>query len=124
MPITVNVTFRDMPASPSVEAFARRWADRLERVDPRVRRCDVTIDQPHRHHERGNRFRVHVLIAVPGKDIAVSHDPGADGAHEDVRVAVRDSFRAARRQLDDHVRRQRTRRAARGGASGLQARNA
>ncbi|MBZ0237645.1 MAG: HPF/RaiA family ribosome-associated protein [Deltaproteobacteria bacterium] len=112
MPIPVTVNFRDMFPSPSVDAFVRRWATRLERVDPRVQRCEVTIDQPHRHHERGNRFRVHVLISVPGKEIAVTQDPGEDGAHDDVRVAVRDSFRAARRQLEENARRSRTHRAA------------
>lgn len=111
MAITVNVSFRDMQPSPSLETFIRRWASRLERVDPRCRRCDVVIDQPHKHHERGNRFRVQLVAAVPGKDIAVSHEPGAEGAHEDARVAVRDSFRAARRQLEEHARRQRTHRA-------------
>lgn len=108
MAIPVTVTFRDMTPSPSVETFVRRWADRLERVDSRILRCEVTIERPHRHHEHGNRFRVRVLVAVPGHDIAVSHEPGEDGAHEDVRVAVRDSFRAARRQLEDHLRRLRS----------------
>lgn len=110
--IPVTVTFRDMFPSPSVDALVRRWATRLERVDARVQRCDVTIDQPHHHHERGNRFRVQVLIAMPGKEIAVSREPGEDDTHDDVRIAVRDSFRAARRQLEEFGRRQRTHRAA------------
>jgi hypothetical protein len=110
--ITVTVMFRDMHPSPSVDALVRRWATRLERVDPRVQRCEVTIDQPHHHQQRSAPFRVHVLLALPGKEIAVSHDPGEDAAHDDVRIAVRDSFRAARRQLDEHARRQRTHRAA------------
>lgn len=110
--IPVTVTFRDMHPSPSLDAFVRRWATRLERVNPQVQRCDVTVDQPHHHHERGNRFRVQVLITLPGKEITVSQEPGEDGAHEDARVAVRDSFRAARRQLEEFTRRQRTHRAA------------
>jgi hypothetical protein len=112
MLIPVTVTFRDMHPSPSLDAFVRRWATRLERVDPRVMRCDVTIEQPHHHQERGSRFAVKVLITVPGTEIAVSNHPGEDAAHDDARVAVRDSFRAARRQLEDHVRRQRSHRAA------------
>lgn len=110
--IPVTVTFRDMHPSPSVDAFVRRWATRLERVDSQVQRVDVTIDQPHHHQARAQRFRVQVLIIVPGKEIAVSHEPGENDAHDDVRVAVRDSFRAARRQLEEHARRQRTHRAA------------
>jgi putative sigma-54 modulation protein len=112
MPIAVSVTFRNMDSSPSLEMFIRRWAERLERVDPRVQSCDVTIEIPHHRHQQGNHFRVQLMLAVPGKQIAISHEPGDDGAHEDVRVAVRDSFRAARRQLEDFVRRQRSHRAA------------
>lgn len=110
--IPITVTFRDMHPSPSVDALVRRWATRLERVDPHLQRVDVSIDQPHHHQARGQRFRVQVLIAVPGREIAVSREPGENDAHDDVRVAVRDSFRAARRQLEEHARRQRTHRAA------------
>lgn len=108
MPIAVSVTFRNMDPSPSLESFIRRWAERLERVDPRVQSCDVTVEIPHHRHQQGNHFKVQLMIAVPGKQIAISRDPGDDNAHEDVRVAVRDSFRAARRQLEAHVQRLRS----------------
>ena len=111
MPVPTTVNFRDMFPSPSVDAFVRRWANRLARFEPRVQHVEVTIDLPHRHHERGNRFRAQVVVTLPGREIAVSHEPGDDAAHEDVRVAVRDSFRAARRQLED-ARRVRAHRAA------------
>lgn len=48
-----------------------------------------------------------LLLVVPGPDIVVSRDHALDGAHEDVYVTIRDAFRAARRQLEDLVRRQR-----------------
>ena len=104
MTLPVTVTFRDMETSPSTEEFVRKWAARLERVDSQIVRVEVTIERPHRNHERGNLFRVRVLVAVPGNDIVVSHDPGENGAHADVRVAIRDSFRAARRQVEEHAR--------------------
>jgi hypothetical protein len=50
---------------------------------------------------------VRVTVAVPGPDIVVSCDHAPDDAHEDAYVAVRDAFRAARRQLVAHVRRDR-----------------
>ena len=108
MPITVAVTFRNMEPSPSLEAFIKRWAGRLQRVDPRVRSCDVTVELPHRHQHQGNHFRVQLVVTVPGRQIAISREPGDDNAHEDARVAVRDSFRAARRQLEELARKQRS----------------
>ena len=45
-------------------------------------------------------FNVRVDIGVPGSEIVVNRDQ-----HEDVYVALRDAFDAARRQLEDHGRR-------------------
>jgi hypothetical protein len=44
---------------------------------------------------------------VPGREIAVSRDPERDPGHENIYVAIADAFRAARRQLQDHVHIQR-----------------
>ena len=44
-------------------------------------------------------------MPVPGAaDISVSREPAATGAHEDVYVTIRDAFKAARRQLQDVLR--------------------
>lgn len=95
-----------MDPSPALEEFVRRWAAKLEHVYGRIERCHVLIERPHQHHRQGQRVHVRVTLAVPGPDIVVSHD-SPDGSHEDAYVAIRDAFRAARRRLEDHVRRQR-----------------
>ena len=96
---SVHVTFRGLEPSEALETFTRRWADRLDRVDDRIRRCDVAIELPHRHQHQGQRFHVRIAVALPGREVVVSHEPGEDAAHESAYVAVRDAFRAARRQL-------------------------
>ncbi|HEV2286535.1 MAG TPA: cold shock domain-containing protein, partial [Steroidobacteraceae bacterium] len=45
--------------------------------------------------------------SLPDKEIAIRHAHPADHAHEDPYVALRDAFRAARRQLEDYERRHR-----------------
>jgi ribosome-associated translation inhibitor RaiA/cold shock CspA family protein len=107
MPIPLSIHFRGLEPSPAVEDFVHRWVSKLETVHDRIERCEVVIDRPHQHHHQGQRYRVRVTLAVPGPNVEVSRDHGLDGAHEDVYVAIRDAFRAARRQLEDHVRRQR-----------------
>jgi ribosome-associated translation inhibitor RaiA/cold shock CspA family protein len=107
MPFPLTITFRDLKSSPAIEDFVRRWASRLETVYHRVERCQVVIERPHKHHRHGQRYHVRVTLAVPGPDVEVSRDHSLDGAHEDLHVAIRDAFRAARRQLEDHARRQR-----------------
>lgn len=107
MPAPLQVTFRDMDSTPALEEFVRHWASKLEHVYDRIERCHVLVERPHQHHHQGQRVHVRVTLAVPGPDIVVSHDHSLDGSHEDVYVAIRDAFHAARRQLEDHVRRQR-----------------
>jgi ribosome-associated translation inhibitor RaiA len=98
----ISTTFRDMPPSPSLQAAAERWVGRLEQVYDRIVACHVTIERPHRHHLHGSPFQIHIAIAVPGENLAVSHQTSKDAY-----VALGDAFRAARRQLLDHVAQQR-----------------
>jgi hypothetical protein len=44
---------------------------------------------------------VRIDLTVPGAELVVSRDPELDHGHEDVYVAIRDAFDAARRQLAD-----------------------
>jgi ribosome-associated translation inhibitor RaiA len=100
MEFPVDVRFRDMEASPALEQFAHRWAAKLGRLHDRIASCEVVIERPHQSHRHGQRVHVRVALAIPGPDIVVSHGQEIDGAHEDPYVAVRDAFRAARRQLE------------------------
>jgi ribosome-associated translation inhibitor RaiA len=96
--------FKGLDRSEAAEARVLEWVEKLTRVSTDITRCEVLIEEPHRHQRLGRRFHVRVELHVPGKDIVVSHDPGEDGAHDDVYVAIRDAFTAARRQLEDFVR--------------------
>ena len=102
MPFPLEITFRDMSPTPAIEDAVRRWCAKLEHVHDRIERGHVTIARPHQRHRQGQQFHVNVKLSVPGPDVVVSTDHQLDGAHEDVYVAIRDAFRAARRQLQDH----------------------
>jgi hypothetical protein len=103
MPVLLEVTFRDMSTSDAVIAAAQRWANRLGKLDPRIQRCSVVVDRPHQRHRQGQQFHIRIELARPDQTITVTRDPGLDGAHEDIYVALADAFRAARRQLQDHT---------------------
>jgi ribosomal subunit interface protein len=100
----LEIRFRQMDASPAIEARIREKAAELERFSERITGCRVIVEKEHCHHHKGNLFRVRVEIDAPGKELAVTHSGPRDHAHEDVYVAIRDAFRAAVRQLEDHVR--------------------
>ena len=107
MQIPLQITFHNMESSDAIEAKIREKADKLERFADQIMRCRVVVEAPHKHHHKGKLYRVKIDMTLPGDEIVVSHDPGDDQAHEDVYVAIRDTFDAARRQLEDFVRRQR-----------------
>jgi ribosomal subunit interface protein len=106
MPSWLQITFRNIDASPAVEAKIRERARELEQFFDRIVSCRVVIEAPHRRRH-GDLYHIRVDLKVPGHEIVVKRDPPEHHAHEDIYVAVRDSFDAVRRQLEDHVRRRR-----------------
>lgn len=95
----VQITFRHMLSSAALEAAIHEEVERLERLHPGISSCEVTVEAPHRHKSQGRRFHVRVALVAPGGPIVASRDHGLDDRHEDVYAAVRDAFRAARREL-------------------------
>lgn len=107
MELPLQVSFRGFPSSPSIEEYVRAHATRLERFHDRIIACRVMIEAPHRHHHQGKIYHVRIDVTVPGDELVVTRDPAEHHAHEDVYVAIRDAFDAARRRLEDQARRQR-----------------
>jgi ribosomal subunit interface protein len=93
-----------MEPSPSIEEVVRERIGRLARFHDRITSCGVVIEAPHRRGHKGKIYRVHVDITVPGREIVTGRTREENHAHEDVYVAIRDSFDAAQRQLEDVVR--------------------
>ena len=105
MQTQAQVSFDDIPIDEAVRDAALAHIEQLEHVYDRITGCHVVIAQPHRHHREGRLYSVRVAVRVPGDEIIVNRNHHLDHAHEDVFVAMRDSFAAARRRLEDHVRR-------------------
>ncbi len=104
MHVPTKVTFKEIDHSDAAEARVHEWVEKLARAHSEITRCDVVIEAPHRHQQRARHFHVRVELAVPGRVLVVSHDPGEDDAHADVNVTIRDAFLAARRQVEDYAR--------------------
>jgi ribosomal subunit interface protein len=100
MQIPLQITVRDMPHSDALETYIREKVQKLDAFFDRLVSCRVVIDVPHRHRQQGNQFNVRIDMGVPGNEIVVTRDH-----HEDPYVALRDAFDAAKRQLEDYVRR-------------------
>ena len=83
------------------ESLAEHIRDRTEKFAHHyggVKECRVTVDGPGQHPLR-DRVRVRISLLVPGSEIAINRKGG-----EDFPAAVRASFDAADRCLEDYVR--------------------
>jgi ribosome-associated translation inhibitor RaiA/cold shock CspA family protein len=107
MQLPLQITFRHMDPSAALEARIRQRAEDLDQFFDRIISCRVVVERSHRRHQQGNIFEVRIDLSIPGREIVVRREPGINHAHEDPYVAVRDAFDAARRLLEDHIRRRR-----------------
>jgi cold shock CspA family protein/ribosome-associated translation inhibitor RaiA len=107
MQVPLRITFQDMATAPAVEARIRERVESLESFFPGIVSCRVAVGSGARRHQQGRMYHLSIVLTVPGHEIVVNRDPPEHHAHEDILVAVRDAFDAARRQLEDYVRRMR-----------------
>jgi ribosomal subunit interface protein len=99
MQIPLQITVRDMEHSEALEARIRSKAQKLEEFFAHIVSCHVVVEMPHRHHQQGKQFNVRIDIGVPGNTIVLNRHQA-----EDVYVALRDAFDAAKRQLQEYSR--------------------
>jgi cold shock CspA family protein len=124
--IPTQVTFRGLAHSDALEADVRERVAWLEQFYAGIVRCRVLVEVPHRHRHGGRHVHVRIEMTVPGgPPIVVSHEPSLHGRLKDVEdeahhkeaeiesvrryasVAIRQTFDAARRRLEDFAREQR-----------------
>lgn len=107
MRLPLQITFRHMEPSPALEARIRKLAARFDKISANIMRCHVIVEPPAHHQRQGFLYDFRIDITLPDEEIAIRHAHPAHHAHEDPYVALRDAFRAARRQLEDYERKRR-----------------
>jgi ribosome-associated translation inhibitor RaiA len=121
MTTPVQITFRNMSVSPTLEQEVRSRVSWLESFFPDIVGCRVVLEMPHRHRRHGRSLHVRIELSLPGEDVVVSHEPTPDtaarsasrksdeldGRHKDEHVAIHDAFDVARRRLEDAARQRR-----------------
>jgi len=107
MQTPLQITFRDIPPTESIESYVRARAEKLGRFSDRITGCHVTIESPHRHKRHGRHHSVRIDLVVPGNELVVTRDPAERTIHEDLYASIGCAFDDAERMLTDHVRTQR-----------------
>lgn len=124
MQLPLQVTFRNMEASPTVQEWIEEKAVALESLYQPIMRCRVAVEAPHRHHRKGTQYHVRIDLTLPGGEIVIKRQPSLRGRalqrgkgeitkvlevgvpHKNLRQAIDDAFKAAARRVQDYARRQ------------------
>ena len=107
MSLEPQITFRELDPSDAVRQQVESRVAELEQFYNHIVACKVVVEAGNRQHRQGRIYHVTIHLTLPGGEVVVNRDPAEHHAHEDIQVAVRDAFDAARRQLEDHARRTR-----------------
>lgn len=104
MSFVIEVSFLDMPPSKALHEDISRHALQLQHFAPTLADCRVTVRHSEMRHHQGNHYRVLAQVSLPGGgQFEAGRETGND-THADAYVAVRDTFAALRRQLQDFMR--------------------
>lgn len=104
MKLPVQISFRGMEPSPALERRIREKVAKLERFHDRLMSCSVVVEARARRQHKGKHYRIGIDLRAPGFEIVVGRSGASNPAHEDIYVALRDSFSALGRQLEDRAR--------------------
>jgi len=105
MQAPVQLTYRHLSPTESLDLYLRRKADKLSRHCDRIVSCRVALEAPHRHHVHGRHYRVRISVSVPGSDIVISKSREARAETRDVYAAIDEACDEADRRLEDYAKR-------------------
>lgn len=97
--LPVQITIRDIPFSPALENHIRKRTEKLNRFYDRISSCRIVVELPQKHKHQGKLYNVRIDVTVPGKELVSTRK-----VDQDIYVAIRDSFNAIVRQLEEHSR--------------------
>jgi cold shock CspA family protein len=101
MKLPIEILTKGFGLSDQAREDIRAEAEKLDLFYGRIMRCHVAVEGPGGHARQG-RWHVVIDIRVPGAELTVTRQRG-----ETLREAIRESFAAATRRVEDYVRRTR-----------------
>jgi hypothetical protein len=94
-----RIVFEGFVASEPPRIEVRAWLARLGALTAPMTGGEVAI-QALDEGRKERRYRVRMELVLPDGPVVVGSDHPANPPHEDVYVAIRNAFRAARRELE------------------------
>jgi Sigma 54 modulation protein / S30EA ribosomal protein len=123
MSFPVQITYRGLDASEPLNRLIHSEAAKLERFFDGIVSCRVLVERQYGHHLNGSPYHVRLNVVVPGTDLAIVTEPSLktqpldeeaqrvhksdeiDAVYKDPALTIRDTFRRAKRRLQEYARR-------------------
>jgi ribosome-associated translation inhibitor RaiA len=97
-----QITFAGVDGSEPPRAEVRAWLEKLGPLTAPMTKGHVVIEAVD-EGRKSRVYRVRMELVFPDGVVTVGLDHPSNGPHEDIYVAIRNAFRAARRQLERHA---------------------
>ncbi|MGO9379317.1 MAG: HPF/RaiA family ribosome-associated protein [Dissulfurispiraceae bacterium] len=101
MEMPLQITIRNLELSELTKDDLKRRAEKLDTFYPRIMRCRVTVEIPHRYKKQAMNaveYNISIDLTVPGKEIVIKNRP-----NKDLDIGIREAFDAAQRKLEDYA---------------------
>ena len=107
MQIPIQIAFHGIDKSEAVENRIQERVGKLENYFDRITSCRVVVESHHKSHSNLNAnaapFHISVHLSVPGEELVVRRDPKETKSHEDIHVAIRNTFDTMERRLKNYA---------------------
>lgn len=109
MDTPLEITFKGLDKSLSIEEKIQEKVAKLERIFARITHCRVVVSAPNKHAHKGKSYEIKIDIGIPDhKPLILTHESEVGNAQADLLIALRDAFEIAKRRLDDIAKRVKT----------------
>jgi ribosomal subunit interface protein len=97
--LPIQITFRSMPDSPTVEYLVNKYYKKLKRSYNKISRCHAVVDFAHKNKRKDKIFSIRLDLSLPGKELVSKKQ------NENIYLAIRDGFTALEKLLKKHHKR-------------------
>lgn len=93
------ISYRNLDASPAVDAIIGRRTRKLEQIFDRIVGCELALEALQKRKRHGRTVRARLIVHIPGPDLAVARTVAQGSARDDLILAVNRAFSAAEKML-------------------------
>lgn len=98
----IQITFRSIPHSSTVEYHINKHFKKIFRIYNKVNNCKVVVDAEQKNKHKGKLFSISIYTTIPG------HELSCKKQNQNLYVAIREGFNSLEKLLKKHCKRKST----------------